>query len=304
MDEKITSILVPSGIGDIFWIMAKMESFLKEQNISNPEIFIQQGNGADGIMKQRALPFVEKFSFVKAGGYLITGNQFQAFKDGYLHDKANLFYDIAGCDLFLTFNGSLRMGRELADVSPQWETNWYPEMIRSDYQIQKGKEYSSNYGSYVVAYFVPHGMYQGWLVQFQKEKIYESMKSIVQETGKKIILIGATWDDTALKDFFLQKAKQDNLQDSFINLVGETSLDDILALVENCSLMYGFPSGVSFLAPYYKKQTLILWNDYFCEDFHWNCVVPESRTNWYHALQTYKHDLRVVTKKLLECCNA
>lgn len=302
-DKKTTSILVPSGIGDIFWVMVKMESFLKEQGIENPEIFVQAGFGSNGLEKRRSIPFVEKFPFVKAGSYIEVGNKFQAFKDGYFYDRENLFTNIAGCDLFLTYNGSLRFGRELADVHPEWETNWYPEMIRTEEQIKAGENYKLFYGSYMIGYFVPHGMYKGWLAQFSKDKIYESMRSVIFETKMKVILIGAKWDENQLENYFLERAEIDGIESYFINLVGKTNLTELLALVENCDLMYGFPSGASLLAPYYKKQTIMLWNNYFEEGFHWNCVVPESRNNWYHALQTYKHGLKEVTQQLLESCN-
>lgn len=294
---KRTSILVPGGIGDVFWDLVKMESFCEKEGIGIPEIFVHSGND-----RKRSLPFIEKFPIAKAGDYIEIKNNFQEFKDGYLYDKANLFQNVAGCDLFLTFNGSLRMGRELHEVRPEWESNWYPKMFRSISQIETGISYKAAYGPYMIGYFVPHGMYREWLVQFPKEKIYESMRAVVLETKMRVVLIGAKWDEGQLENYFLQRAEADGLESSFINLVGKTSLEDLLALVENCELMYGFPSGSSFLAPYYKKQTVILWASYFKENFHWNCIAPDARNNWYHALQTYKHSLEDVTKKLLESC--
>jgi len=296
---KRTSILVPGGIGDVFWDLVKLESFCKKKEIGIPEIFVHSANE-----KKRSIPYIEKFPIVKAGDFLVINNNFQEFKDGYLHDKANLFENVAGCDLFLTFNGSLRMGRELDEVHPEWEADWYPKMFRSIEQIETGKSYRDAYGPYMVGYFIPFGMYREWLVQFPKDQIYESMKSVILETQKKVVLIGAKWDENQLENYFLQRADADGLESSFINLVGKTDITQLLALVENCDLMYGFPSGASFLAPYYKKQTVMLWSNYFGEGFQWNCVVPEARNNWYHALQTYKHDLKAVTDKLLEACHA
>ncbi len=296
--HKRTKILVPAGIGDSYWVLTKLKSFCEVHGIQGqPEIMIHSVKAA----KNRSFDFIQKFNFVKAGGYVSTpNNQFPEFQEGYLKDGKNVFENVWDCDYFISYNGSLRYDRKLEDIMPEYEVDWYPKMFRSLEQIGWGNSHKIHTGPYIIAYFVPHGMYRGWLQQFNRENIYQSLKEISQETGKKIVFIGAKWDMNGLSEHFIRKAIHDDLGNMFIDLTGQTSLTELLALVENSDAVYGFPSGATFLGPYYKKPTVLLWNDYFTEGFHRNCCPPDSLNNWYKPLQTYKHDRHVVVKTMLE----
>ncbi len=296
-EQERTSILVPSGIGDVYWVMTKLESYIKKHNLGIPEVFIQSVQGK----KQRSFDYLQKFPFLKAGGYRETGsNKFPEFQEGYLKNGRNIFENVHGCDLFMTYNGTMRFSRKLEETLPEYGVNWYPKMFRPLSQIKAGENYKKEHGKFVVAYFVDHGMYKGWLAQFSKEDIFQSMKSLVHRTNYKVILIGANWDVGGIHTSLMRMAIESGLEDHFIDLVGMTTLDDLLALLENCELVYGFPSGASLLGAYYKKQTVLLWSDYFQEGFHKFSCPSDSLGEWYHPLQTYKSNLSSVTQKLLE----
>lgn len=293
-----TKILVPAGIGDTYWVLTKLKSFCEVEGIKGePEVMIHSVKAA----KNRSFDFVQKFNFVKAGGYVSTpNNRFPEFQEGYLKDGKNVFRDVWGCDYFISYNGSLRFNKKLEDISPQYKVDWYPKIFRSLEQVKAGEVFRLDHWPYIVAYFVPHGMYQGWLAQFNKEQIYLSLKEICEKTGSGIIFVGAKWDMNGLSTQLIDRAEQDGIKNQFVDLTGRTSLTELLALIENSDAVYGFPSGATFLGPYYKKPTVLLWNDYFSEGFHENCCPPDSLNNWYKPLQTYKHDRHVVVKTMLE----
>ena len=71
--QNRTKILLPPGIGDIYWVLTKLESFLEINNIDLPDIYIQE----QGV-KNRGLAFIEKFPF-------LNSKQYQKFPNGRPH---------------------------------------------------------------------------------------------------------------------------------------------------------------------------------------------------------------------------
>ena len=61
---KAPRILLPSGIGDIHWVLVKLQAFIQALGCPPPELWI-----ADDVARRRSLEFLRLVPWVVAGGY-------------------------------------------------------------------------------------------------------------------------------------------------------------------------------------------------------------------------------------------
>jgi hypothetical protein len=52
-EEKRPQILVPSGIGDAYWVLTKLPGFLRANNLGMPDVWVQ--DAAKGVKRARAV---------------------------------------------------------------------------------------------------------------------------------------------------------------------------------------------------------------------------------------------------------
>lgn len=296
MKKHGPTVLVPSGIGDAFWSLTKIQGCMQSLGITElPIIRIQAQND-----KQRSSPLIDRIPFVENGGYHIIGNNFPEFKEAYIQNARNLFTGVDGLDYFLAFNGGLRNGFSLEQLHPEWPVVWYPPMFEPKAEERYGKQASTKYGKYIVAYFVHHGMYQTWLQELNVKSIYKILLSLSKQTGTKIIFVGSPWDvGSTPKELVGLNAGKDN----FIDLTGQTNLDELFGLMKHSEGVIGFPSGITCLAPVFKIPTVMIWSTYFVEPFHANCCPPDSLHKWYEPVLTYKHtpdEIVQIMRKVME----
>ena len=132
----VTTILVPPGIGDIYWVLVKLRGFCRAHGIATPEIWIDAPDD-----KKRSAEFVERVPFVRFGSYHDASGMSPAEaaqpmagwkrrksrvnpvrEEAYLCDGRHAFPDFEGFDWFLSFNGSINAGRSLDEIEPGWPT--------------------------------------------------------------------------------------------------------------------------------------------------------------------------------------
>lgn len=278
-EEKRASILVPPGIGDAYWSFVKMESFIREMDLGVPDCYVQCFDD-----RKRAHDYVRRIPFVRACGYRDgEGVRPPEFDEAYLRDERNVFKNVMGCDYFYAFNGGLRYGRRLESISPEFECNWDHRMHQTLAEKKYGREMKAN-GPYVVAYFVPHGMYKSWMQEFPPSKIAEMLWLIKSLSGCQIYLIGAKWDQYGLAHELCKSVPD------IVDLSGKTDLDQCFGLLRNANGVIGYPSGVTIMSAHFKTPTYLLWSKYFNENFHRYAIRSDAHDKWYDYGQTYKND--------------
>lgn len=265
-------ILTIPGIGDIHWVMLKMESFIK-QNCPNekPEIHIWNFDG-----RPRSADFVKRIPFVKFGGYFnqpidIDRKRFNA---SYMTDGYQQIRDFHGFDHYLCVNGGLRIGHSLENILPQYKINW-------DYEIDLRGCYTPFNEPYIIFYFSDHGMFKDWIKHMPPKKIKELLASI---KGYKLILTGSSWDGN-----FNQLLESENV----LNYCGDTSLDELLGLIKGASAFVGWCGGNTIISQHLNTPTLMLWSDYFPHKaFQTNWVNPEKLGKIYQPMNVEGFELR------------
>jgi len=249
-------ILTICGIGDIHWVMLKMESFIeKECKGVIPEITVWNFDG-----RPRADGFVSRIPFVKFAGYdnePMGRQQKRLFHEMYMEGSKEVVSGFKGYDYFICVNGSLRIGHNMDTIMRQYSTNW-------NYKINTEDCISPYSEPYIIFYFSNHGMFTDWVAKMPPEKIRSFMQQI---KGYKLILTGSSWDTP-----FNQELEDNGV----INLCGKTSLTELFGLIKGASAFVGWCGGNTIVSQHLNTPTLMLWSNYFSHKaFQTNWVDPD-----------------------------
>ena len=294
-EQKRPSVLVPPGIGDSYWSIIKLEAMLREKGLPLPNVSVVCPRSKKHNGHQRAFPFLEMFPFLHASWDVVDNQDVQhkaIWQEAYSFEGRTLFEKVLGHDFFLSYNGHLRIGKELDTVDPQWETDWHPKMFVSLEQELFQKYAAAQYGKYIVFYFIFQGTYSYWTRQFPVTSVIESVKRICESTGCLPVFVGGKWDaeDSSLSEV-IRKVP------GAINIVGKTSLQQVFGLIKGAEMVVGYPSGLTIMAAVLRQKTLVVWNDYYNRDFFNNAMPPDVRGKTYFADHTYKLTPEILRKE-------
>jgi len=255
-------ILVPPGIGDGYWVAAKLRGLLESRGIgpADSEIWVHDGG------PRRAGELWSLLPFTTFGGYarVAKGPHLDA---AYKPPGVAVQENVAGFDLFLSFNGTLEGGKSLDDALPG-PTDWSLPLFHSKGQ-QDAEERFRERGPYIAAAFWDHGIYKSWLEQFGEAAILKNLRLLLGR-GFRVVLMGAEWDRGKISS---RLAKQEPAAE---DMLGRTSFEELLALIRGASGVFGFPAGNTLLGPFLGRPTVLLWNGRFPRSFWTDCAPPDA----------------------------
>lgn len=279
-EKKRTTILVPPGIGDSYWSLVKIQSFCEVNDLGIPDV---RATSMDRS-KDRCADFVSRAPFVHFKGYANFIKRDRTWKplwrEAYFDVGRTIFEDVAGHDYFISYNGITRHGHAIDDWDTEYATDWHYPMFQPLAEQQFADNIKAEYGDYIVAYFIDHGMYRNWLKEFTVDDIKDTMERLHAATGKRIAITGSSWDDNP----FSQAMSEMVPDDVMINLIGKTNIDELFGLLRNASGVVGFPSGTTIISAAFGTPTVMIWNKYFNRKFWAHACPPDSiGTNYlYH----------------------
>jgi len=258
---KPLRILVPPGIGDIHWIALKLRSFLERQK-ATADVWV-----LDHDRRPRGLAFVRRLPFVRAVGYYrpnvseVEMLQDPRFQSCYFTGESDLLPDLFGFDFFLCFNGSLRTGKDFERILPDCQFDW-------SYPVTEEKKDTEILGRvpprYVLFGFSDFTIFGEWVKAIGIDKLRELLQEIPKRfPGRVPILTGAAWDVPL----------NHQLSDVAMDLTGQTSLGELLALIRRADAFVGFAGGNGIVATHLGCPTVLIWH---------RTVYPEAqfRQNW------------------------
>jgi len=289
----VTTILVPPGIGDIYWVLVKLRGFCRAHGIATPEIWIDAPDD-----KKRSAEFVERVPFVRFGSYHDASGMSPAEaaqpmagwkrrksrvnpvrEEAYLCDGRHAFPDFEGFDWFLSFNGSINAGRSLDEIEPGWPTRSFAttgngDQMPLDQHGYYGAALRDWIGAYIAAAFFDHGFYRRWLMQMPADAIYRMLFRICDETSCRVVLTGAAWDHSAVN-----RALLDMDDGRLVSLIGETTLEEYFGALRAARGCIGFPAGNTMMGAVFGVPTVLIWHDFFPAAMHVNALpkVPNYR---------------------------
>lgn len=271
-------ILLASGIGDIYWVMVKMESFLKEHGLGKPLIYTWEGANPG---KERSSGYIKRIPFVEYGGTHDEGVD-DVFYIGY-RDSEWKAENYKQYDFFICPNGVLREGHSLESHGMEkYETNWHFDLKPLNEPIS----YES-LGRYVIAYLSEESLYKDyWLKPLTEDGIYRALRTISERLKCKVVLVGKHWDNgisTRMATIDTMYSWQNDCEECIVNMTNTTDIDHFFALIEQSLGMWGFPSGATIKSVYFKKPTYMIWSKHGFNSpgFYTHLVAPEAYKSYY-----------------------
>lgn len=267
-----TRILVPPGIGDIYWVLVKLESFIKTNKLADPELtIVSYPDPLGGHL--RAMPFLEMFPWVKIGNPSVVPNApglQEIWDEAYLNTGRSIFPGVMGYDYFMAYNGRINSGGWIED--DEYACDW--DILPLANQYRKCNT--------LICFFPFYGTYQVHERDFPIAKIAESINQFVQLYELVPTFIGAAWDqgvNTKLHELM-------SLIPNCVDMIGRTDLQQTLDLIQQSRMVTGYHAGITQMAVVMRKPTLLLWDDRFPLNTCYSVVPPYTRGTNYDALMT------------------
>lgn len=272
-----TLLLLP-GMGDIYWACTKIESYMKKHGIAEPmDTWIWNFDG-----RPRSIEYARLFPFLNVIGYHDTpppDSHDHVFKESYITGPRTFFHNYRGFDLYVAANGALRAGMSLHETDPEYEVNWHPPMLELPVALeQEVKKFKNIVGPYIITHFSDMGMFKNWVRVLPAEEVATLLFNIAKHTGKSIVLTGCEWDAKFNHSIIEEIMKLQYASQSFsvvLNKTGQTSMHELLVLMQNSDGMIGWCGGNTIMCNYYGIKNVIFWHDYFKDNgFYTNSVPP------------------------------
>ncbi len=254
MNEE-TIIGMPPGIGDLHWIMTKMESFKEKNGIKNLKVVMnldwmtQNNRHCYSIDYLNLIPFVDSaeskegvmpFEYALAGG---SGKP--------------LFENIDGCDYMIEFNSQLEAGVKLKDILPEYDTNFdYPIITHPGPEVWAEGIKQRAGGKIFVIFTASTEGNDIWANKLWGPRDWmEIVQGIYKETGCKPVLVGGKWDLD-----YARRLCQFDYDKIILNIVGESTVMQLLALLRKASVVVAYQCGVVMMAVQFRVPTVALWS--------------------------------------------
>jgi SAM-dependent methyltransferase len=277
--QRRTRVLLPPGIGDSYWSLIKLESFLEREEIEPPvDAYVACNRSKAHNGHKRAFPFISMFPFVCATGVSV-GSQVRrddVWQEAYARRGRTIFRDVYGCDFFISYNGHLRFGESMEEIDPDLECNWRPPRFISLEEDQYRRRCADQYGDYIVYYFVFHGTYRHWTKEFDIKSVAQYVRGATEKYGCTPVFAGAIWDgEEATLNHLVRQVP------GTVDLRGKTNMGQVFGLMRGARAVVGYPSGLTILGAVLDCPTLIVWNKYYNRQFFWECCPPDTRNKTY-----------------------
>jgi len=244
---KTTTIGVPPGLGDLHWVMTKLESFKEKEGIDILRVAMHEDHGhAMNAQYLDHLPFIDEVVRWR------TPLGFEFALDG--GSGRSLLPRRQGLDLMIEFNSALESGKTLDQILPDYKTNWsYPVRPFPKSAQDAATELKTKLGRLDLIYASSEHANQKWSVDWPLGSWIELISRIHAHTGKPLVLIGAPWDRT-YADKLLAASK-----DRLIDMVGRTDVPQVLELIRQADTFTAYPSGLAIMAVQYKTPCAMFW---------------------------------------------
>jgi len=256
-EQAPKKILVVSGMGDLHFVLLKLEGFMKQREIDiPPEIWVWNLDG-----RPRSLGLVERVAFCTPGGYWNRARDDapKQFSACYLAGTRDID-QVDGFDWFLCPNGKLRNGTHLSQALGGCETNWNYQLGVTAGEELFLAQYRAVSTPEVMLYFSDQGMFKTWLRAWPIQTIRRFIAELARLLGGyRLTLTGSTWDVPWTDRLLDEWAYPETLT----SRVGKTTLDEFMAMVRCADGFVGWCGGNGMLATHLKIPTYMLWSDYF-----------------------------------------
>jgi hypothetical protein len=278
-------LLLPPGIGDIHWVMLKMQSFIEKYlNGRKPEIWVCSPDGS----MDRAAEYVQRVPFVTFGGYFNISANIRLFLDVAVNGA--ILKNWSGFDYFFGMNKEIGLGKPLSEIWPELASDHdYPiivtEQDKAEVEALKLPE------PFVLTSFYSRSFYVAWDKVLSGKLV---IKKLVADGKVNVAMTGAPWD-LSLGDAYFKGLPA-------INIVGRTSLGCLLALFHKAAAFVGHAAGNGMIAQHMGCPTVLLWGADFHKGMRTNFVEPSKIGGVYRVIDITRSDANIVAEEVYRAC--
>lgn len=249
--KVMKKILLLPGLGDVHWVFLKLQDWLRKRgpDWAMPEVSIWNIDN-----RPRTLEYFQFIPWIKTGGYFqlpIAGKDQQILNSVYMNSSStDSVYDFHGYDAFIATNGSMRNGVPFSKILEGAAINYdYGPMLCDDDYGKSAKAL----GRYFVLCFSGFGMFaHDWCNHMPASAIRDM---VAQLRGKfpqhDFIFTGCAWDDAFSSQCQTPADRQ---------LVGQTTLPQLLSLLRHSDGYIGWAGGNSILAQHMGVPAAVWWS--------------------------------------------
>lgn len=314
MVSRQTRILLPCGIGDVYWSLVKFRAFCKHHGIALPPkvaIITTTPEVQYAGSEFRSIEFLEMVPFLEIDD---PPNQ-EAYPSRKLPIRRRLkeTYNemwLGTCtyktnflkyDYFLVYNGAITNGIFLEDID-NLECEWHFPMNVSNAQIQFQDDCRKKYGQYVVFLwsFCGGGYSDHHVKEFHPQKIIEATNYFIKKSGCTPVFVGSWWDVKHGNDYL---RKIIAAVPGAVDLVGKTNIDQLFGVIKGSEMVVGCHCGPTIMSTVFGKKTIILWaKSYplFSANSPLVIAPPETRETTYWPLYTQNLTADKFSNKMLD----
>jgi len=249
-----TIIGMPPGIGDLHWIMAKLQSFKKKNNIKKIKVVMNLGWQDKKSIHDCSLEYFDLIPFVDSAESIKEKIPFEYALAG--GSGKPLFKNHGGCDYMIEFNSLLEYGIKLKDILPEYETNFdYPINKPPKAEIFAKKIKKKAGGKLSLIFTASIAGNNVWVKNLWTAVDWMQLaKKIYNETNCRPVLIGAHWDKSYARRFRKLDKKK-----IILDIVGKTSVAQLFALIREANILVAYQCGPVMMATKFRTPVVGFW---------------------------------------------
>ena len=247
------TVRLPAGIGDIAWVMMKLQSFLGDRKV-NLQV------SAEG--PARGLEFAELYPCVDKVEYYAMGYQ-QLHRTRHPDDQP-LEYQTKRV-VNLTANSHLELGNHISEYLPMYETKY--DLWNLDIKQEYKEEYKSLVkpngdfliGIYPSSYKTNSNWNCGdpkiWKERIEQMHRYFDHQFSGSSRNVKFVLIGAKFD-RRMAGAIMRLVHSTKIP--IVNTVGRFHIASTIEMIQNLNVLVSFPSGIGIIGSMVGTPTVML----------------------------------------------
>lgn len=253
--SKETIIGMPPGVGDLHWIMAKLESFKEKNNIDKIKVAMNLEWHTVHNIHKYSLDYLKLIPFIDSAESVVKDIEFEYALTGKGSGKP-LFKNHGDCDYAIEFNSQLEKGVKLENILPEYETNFDYPITRPPEAEELAESIREDVGEKLVLFFCASVAGNNvWAQDLWTQREWMLLaKKIYEITKCRLVLIGATWDGEYAR--ILDELDADKI---IINLTGKTSIAQLFALLRTADVVVAFQCGVLMMAIHFRTPSVAFW---------------------------------------------
>jgi hypothetical protein len=249
--QRHITVHVPAGIGDIAWVMMKLQQALGPNGTCD---LLVSGEGP-----KRGREFAELYPCVRDVKYSDVGYQV-IHQESRATDKASLEAAFLNNEpIYLSANSHLELGNRIETYLPHYPVRY--DLHNLEHLAYKGPTIDScdfNIGIYPSSYKTNKewncGDPEAWCVRIRD--MYNYFRHIFPHRKVKFFLIGAVFDRRFAAEIMrlLVKEKFNHV----INTVGHLHISSTIQLIYELSALISFPSGIGIIGSMIGTPTVMM----------------------------------------------